>query len=76
MIRDVAALPSGHVPPLPFRLGANLSTPIVLSAGSTYGTLCCFSAAPNEALQNDGLDTLRQAAQLVARRLELAQARR
>jgi hypothetical protein len=75
LIKNVAALPAGAVPPLPFRLGAHLSTPIMLSDGSAYGTLCCFSEAPNLELQEDDLKTLRHCASLVARKIDLAKAR-
>ena len=72
LIHDVGALPAGAIPPLPFRIGAHLSTPIVLKDGTAYGTLCCFSEAPNLALQEDDLKTLRHCAKLVARKVELA----
>ncbi len=64
-LRDGAALPAS-----PLRVGAHLSTPIVMNNGETYGTLCCFSAAPNDALRLRDLTTLRHCAQLVARKLE------
>lgn len=73
LIRDVGELPAGVAPPAPFRIGTHLSTPIVLKTGQTYGTLCCFSAAPNPALREADLNTLRLCASLVARKLELAQ---
>ena len=50
-------------------IGAHLSTPIVMPDGETFGTLCCFSAAPNEALKMRDLMTLRHCAQLVARKI-------
>lgn len=75
LIHNVAVLPVGAVPPLPFRIGAHLSTPIMLTDGSAYGTLCCFSEAPNMALQEDDLKTLRHCASLVARKIELAKSR-
>jgi len=43
--------------------------PIVMPDGHAFGTLCCFSAAPNEALKMRDLMTLRHCAQLVARKL-------
>ena len=42
--------------------------------GSAYGTLCCFSAAPNPGLRHEDLRNLRACALLVARKLELARA--
>ena len=73
---DIASLPASvERPATPFRVGAHLSTPIVLKDGRTYGTLCCFSTTPNPLLQHSDLQMLRQCAQLVARKLELAEAR-
>ena len=73
---DIGSLPaSAGLPATPFRVGAHLSTPIVLKDGRTYGTLCCFSTTPNPLLQQSDLQMLRQCAQLVARKLEFAEAR-
>jgi len=73
LIHDVMALPKqADVPALPFRVGGHLSTPIVLRSGRTYGTLCCFSSAPNDGLRQKDLATLKLCAQLVARKLEMA----
>jgi len=72
-IPDVSALPpSLGLPPIPFTVGAHLSTPIVLSDGSVYGTLCCFSRRPDDDLRQQDLSTLRLCARLVARKMELA----
>lgn len=77
LVRDVARLPdAAALPPTPLKVGAHLSTPIVLSSGETYGTLCCFSATPNEALRLRDLTTLRHCAQLVARKLEATRSAR
>ena len=57
------------LPPTGIQVGAHLSTPIVLTDGSTYGTLCCYSAAPNHALLKRDLDNLRNCAMLVARKV-------
>jgi GAF domain-containing protein len=73
LIHDVDALPKDQLPPMPFRVGAHLSTPIVLQSGRTYGTLCCFSTAPNPSLRDDDLKTLRLCATLVSKKLQLAQ---
>lgn len=76
LITDASALPpTADVPPLPFSIGAHLSTPIVLTDGRTYGTLCCFSMAPNPSLRDKDLQTLRHCAALVARKLEHAEAK-
>lgn len=73
LVTDVATLPAELQPPaVPFRIGAHLSTPIVLPDGSTYGTLCCFSQAANPSLRERDLTTLKHCAQLVARKLELS----
>jgi hypothetical protein len=73
-IPDVGALPPAQLPALPFPVGAHLSTPIVMPDGSAYGTLCCFSAAPNPGLRHEDLRNLRACAALVARKLDLARA--
>lgn len=70
LIHDVATLPSEtDVPAVPFRIGAHLSTPIVLDDGRTYGTLCCFSGAANEMLRESDLQMLRLSARLVAKKI-------
>jgi GAF domain-containing protein len=74
LVHDVSTLPD--LPATPFRVGAHLSTPIVLPDGKTYGTLCCFSSAPNEHLRRRDVDTLRMCAQLVARKIDSADRRR
>lgn len=58
-------------PPTAARIGAHLSTPVVLKDGSIYGTLCCYSAEPKAALRERDLLILRQCARLVARKLEI-----
>lgn len=71
LVGNTAAL--AGVPGLPvpdFPLGAYLSTPIVLTDGRVYGTLCCFSASPNEDLQQRDLKHLQLTAQLAARNIE------
>lgn len=75
LVRDLSAYPADQLPPLPFRIGAHLSTPIVLGDRRVYGTLCCFSVAPRPDLVQADLDKLRLCATLVARKVELSQAR-
>ncbi len=75
LVRDLAAVPLDGLPPLPFRIGAHLSTPIVMKDKRVYGTLCCFSAAPRPELVRADLDKLRMCATLVARKVELSEAR-
>ena len=75
LVRDLSAMPAAQLPPLPFRIGAHLSTPIVMKDRRVYGTLCCFSAALRPDLLQADLDKLRMCATLVARKVELSQAR-
>lgn len=70
LLHDAARLPPGSVPPAPFRIGGFLSTPIRLRSGDVYGTLCCFSQQPRPELREADLQTLKQCAALLARRLE------
>ncbi len=75
LVHDLSALPGKDLPELPFRVGAHLSTAIVLKDKRVYGTLCCFSVAPNPGLVQADLDKLRLCATLVARKIDLSQAR-
>ena len=75
LVHDLSAMPREQLPELPFRIGAHLSTPIVLADKRVYGTLCCFSAAPRPELVQADLDKLRMCAVLVARKVELSAAR-
>lgn len=73
LVQDAAKVPG--LPPTPFPVGGHLSTPIRLPDGSVYGTLCCFSLAPSRHLRDRDLVNLRHCAQLVARKVNVAQAR-
>lgn len=75
LVRNLSAMPADQLPPLPFRIGAHLSTPIVMKDKRVYGTLCCFSTAPRPELVQADLDKLRMCATLVARKIELSEAR-
>jgi GAF domain-containing protein len=75
LVRNLSAMPPEQLPPLPFTIGAHLSTPIVLQDKRVYGTLCCFSAAPRPDLVQADLDKLRLCATLVARKIQLSEAR-
>ena len=76
LVHDVARLPGfGELPATTFPIGAHLSTPIVLRDGAVYGTLCCFSFAPNEALTQRDLGRLRMAARMAAGLIDKAQSR-
>jgi len=70
MVHDVASLATfDELPPTDFPIGAHLSTPIVLSDGRVYGTLCCFSFAPNAELTQRELRKLELSAQLTAKKI-------
>lgn len=75
-IPDVVKLgPEVDLPPVPFRLGTHISTPVRLKDGTTFGTLCCFSIAPNPLVQTQDVETLRHCAKLVALKLDRALSR-
>jgi len=75
LVRDVARLPDfAELPATPFKVGAHLSTPIVLSDGSLYGTFCCFSFLPAEDLKERDLKRLKMAAVMAARLLDKSKA--
>ena len=74
LVRDLAKVPPENLPELPFRIGAHLSTPILLKDNRVYGTLCCFSLAPREDLVQAHLDKLKLCATLVARKIDLSHA--
>lgn len=61
----------GELPLLKFKVGAHLSTPVVLPDGRVYGTVCCFSEAAEPDLQQSALACLRQCARLVARKVDV-----
>lgn len=63
----------GSVPEVGITVGAHLSTPVVLSDGRVYGTVCCFSTSPQPDLQQSALACLRQCARLVARKVDIEQ---
>lgn len=76
LVHDVAALPNAaDLPATPFPIGAHLSTPVVLNDGRIYGTLCCFSFAPNSTLKERDLNKLRMSARLTAKRIDEQRAR-
>lgn len=76
MVHNVADLPNfDELPPTDFTIGAHMSTPIVLDDGRVYGTLCCFSFAPNEQLVQRDLKKLEVSAQLAAKRINQRRAR-
>ncbi|RYF84235.1 MAG: GAF domain-containing protein [Comamonadaceae bacterium] len=71
LVHDVPSLPNfGELPVTPFRVGAHLSTPIVLNDGRIYGTLCCFSEAANPSLARQDLRKLELSAKLTAQKID------
>lgn len=75
LVANLSAMPREQVGELPFRIGAHLSTPIVLADRRVYGTLCCFSTAPRPELVQADMERLRMCATLVARKVEAGVAR-
>lgn len=68
LVTDVRKLPNfSELPETAVPIGAHLSVPIVLPDGAIYGTACCFSSAPNEALSHRDLRRLQMAADMMAR---------
>ena len=57
---------SGKAPDPGFPIGTHLSTPVRLSDGAIYGTLCCFSRSVHA---DADIDRLRYTAKLLASRL-------
>jgi GAF domain-containing protein len=58
------------LPELPFDVGTYLSTPILVNNNEVYGTLCCFSFAPNPEVQEKDLKSLKAVASLVSQKIE------
>lgn len=71
--RDASAAPL--LKELPFPIGTHISTPLVLSSGEVYGTLCCFSFEPSGRAKPEDLNMLKATARLAAQRLELQRRR-
>ena len=68
LVTDVRKLPNvRELPETAVPIGAHLSVPIVLPDGAIYGTACCFSSAPNDALSQRDLKRLQMAADMMAR---------
>ncbi|MBS0426776.1 MAG: GAF domain-containing protein [Proteobacteria bacterium] len=73
-VQDVRLLPdAAELPPTAFDIGSHLSTPVVLSDGSIYGTMCCFSFQAARPLVERDLKRLRMAADLAARLIDQRQ---
>ena len=72
LVHDAATCPQKDaLPATPFRVGAHISTPIVLVDGQIYGTLCCFSTQPDPSLLERDLKKLECVAQFIAKRLDV-----
>ena len=70
LVHDAATHPAfPQLPATPFRVGAHLSTPIVLADGRVYGTLCAFSQAGDPTLTERDLMKLGSVARVVAKRI-------
>lgn len=73
-VEDAAPyIASGQVPDPGFPIGTHLSTPVRLSGGAVYGTLCCFSRGVQAGAD---IDRLRYTANLLATRLAQPPAQR
>lgn len=51
-------------------IGSHVSVPIALSNGEIYGTLCCFSRAPNQTLCERDMRMMRALAEVLATRID------
>ena len=58
-----------QLPATSFEVGTFLSTPVFLDDGHAYGTLCCLSFSPNEAVRQRDLKNLKSVAMLVAKKI-------
>jgi len=76
LVQDASAVQQAlSLPPTGIPVGAHLSTPVQLSDGRVYGTLCCFSTQANRHLQTADLARLKGCARLVARKVEASEFR-
>ena len=77
LVHDAATHPAApQLPATPFRVGAHLSTPIVLADGRVCGTLCSFSFAGDESLSEKDLGKLECVARVAAKHRHAAAQRR
>ncbi|MGA6099153.1 sensor domain-containing phosphodiesterase [Stutzerimonas marianensis] len=72
LIPDTSRLPEAASLPITaiLSIGSYISVPIRFSDGRLYGAFCCFSAKPDETLNERDLDTLRLFADFAGRLLE------
>jgi EAL domain-containing protein (putative c-di-GMP-specific phosphodiesterase class I) len=66
LVPAAMALPATQAIPI----GAHLSVPIELSTGEIYGTLCCFSHAPNLTLGERDMRMMRALGEVLASRID------
>lgn len=71
LIPDTSRVPAAMALPATraIPIGAHLSVPIELPGGEIYGTLCCFSRAPNPTLCDRDLRLLRALGEVLASRI-------
>lgn len=67
LVRDTAHDPAmRRAPPAPAKIGAFITTPIVLGDRQNYGTLCTYSFSANDALGERQLQAMEKAAHHIA----------
>ncbi len=67
LVKDTAHDPAmRHAPPAPAKIGAFITTPIVLGDRQNYGTLCTYSFSANDALGERQLQAMEKAAHHIA----------
>ncbi|MDR7279272.1 sensor domain-containing phosphodiesterase [Catenuloplanes atrovinosus] len=78
VVPDTASDPVARALPITDQLGIGnyLGTPLRLSTGELYGTLCCFSSTPDRTLNGRDLDYLNDVAEIVTVTLSAADANR
>lgn len=72
LIPDTSRVPAAMAIPATraIPIGAHLSIPIELSTGEVYGTLCCFSRAPNATLGERDMRLMRALGEVIASRID------
>jgi GAF domain-containing protein len=70
LIHDAGRLPAAVDLSMALPVGAHLSVPIRLDNGDVYGTLSCFSAAPDYSLNERDLALMHVFAKLIGGQLE------
>jgi EAL domain-containing protein (putative c-di-GMP-specific phosphodiesterase class I) len=72
IMHDAADYPLAAALPVTTQLGirAYIAVPIQLRDGSIYGTLCCYSRAPNASLNERDLCMMKACAEMTARQID------